>query len=68
MAIWPQRPDEPVKAAGPIMVATPTKPIRTPVSLLPVIFSSAVRKCATMTVKRGVVALRIEASPLAIWV
>ena len=68
MAIWPQRPDDPPKAAGPIMVATPAKPISTPASLLPVIFSSAVRKWATMTVKSGVVALRIEASPLAIWV
>ena len=55
-------------ASGPIMIATPQKPIKTPAILFRVIFSSAVRKCATMTPKSGVVALRMEASPLAIWV
>ncbi len=50
------------------MVATPTKPMMTPASLLALSFSSVVIIWATSTVKSGVVALRIEATPLAIWV
>jgi len=40
----------------------------TPARRLPVILSSTVRMWATITANRGVVAFRIEASPLAMWV
>ena len=45
------------------MMATPAKPMRTPASLAPVIFSSRVSRCARITVKSGAEALRIEATP-----
>ena len=53
---------------GPIITATPPKPSRTPASLRGFIRSSRVRKWATTTPQIGVVALRIEARPLAICV
>ena len=45
-----------------IMTRTPRKPIRTPKRRPPFIFSSEVIKCATATVNKGVVALRIDAT------
>ena len=50
------------------MVATPPKPSRTPAIFRAVIRSSLVSTWATTTPQIGVVALRIEARPLAIWV
>src|SRR5919112_2156377 len=55
-------------APGPIITATPTTPANTPSSRDAESFSSVVVTCATRTVKRGVVALRIAANPEAIWV
>ncbi len=50
------------------MTTTPAKPMSTPTTRAGVMRSSSVKRWATMTVKNGVVALRIEASPPAIWV
>jgi hypothetical protein len=49
---------------GPIIVATPANPSSTPAILRGVIRSSDVKTWATSTPQIGVVALRIEASPL----
>jgi hypothetical protein len=40
------------------MTATPRKPVNTPARRLPVILSSLVKKLATTTVNKGVVALK----------
>ena len=50
------------------MITTPAKPLMIPTTRPRVSLSSAVARCATMTVNSGVVALRIEASPLAMCV
>ena len=55
-------------SAGPIIVATPPKPSSTPAILRGLMRSSWVRKWATSTPQIGVVALRIEARPLAMCV
>ena len=48
------------------MMATPAKPVITPVSRCAVIRSSEVSQWATTTVNSGVVAFKIEATPDAI--
>ena len=58
----------PLNAPGPMVTTTPTIPISTPASRFPVIRSSLVKTCATITVNSGVVALRIAARPEAMWV
>ena len=64
----PARSAAPAAIAAPIITATPPKPSSTPTALAGVIRSSRVNRWATITPQIGVVALRIEARPLAIWV
>src|SRR5699024_11171705 len=59
---------KPLNTAGPIITTTPKNPTITPANLLIVIFSSAVKKCAIITVASGVVAFSTAASPEAMWV
>ena len=56
------------KLSRPMIAETPAKPTMMPTSRPPVIFLSLVNACATMTVQIGVVALKIDAIPLAMWV
>src|SRR5215470_6427708 len=61
--VWPPRwPSAP----GPISTHTPARPITTPPSRCALNRSSP-QACATSAVKSGVVALRIDASPLVSW-
>jgi hypothetical protein len=54
--------------SGPIIVTTPASPNSSPATRPALSFSSVVAKCATKTVNSGVVALRMAASPLGMWV
>ena len=53
----------PAAACGPAIAATPPKPSRMPKTFAGVIRSSAVTKWATISVKIGAVALRMDAAP-----
>ncbi len=55
-------------SSGPIITTTPAKPSTSPATRPGVIFSSWVTKCATTTVNSGMVALKMDARPLAMCV
>ena len=55
-------------AVPPTITATPAIPTRTPVIRPPLIFSSVVSQWASSVVTSGVVAFRMAATPLAMWV
>ena len=67
-ASWRQAAADVASRSAPIITATPPKPSSTPASLAGVMRSSRVKTWATITPQIGVVALRIEARPLAICV